>query len=134
MLSRVVLIRLGKLLPFLLCLIVLVSYVETMYAILTEDFVMYDGYYIPNKPISYFIGSIFEYDMLTVGVVYVISVAIETCIWNKLALVYLLFHLLFKWYVSDIEFETYEICGICLVNTLICLSLIFKGIKSLYVK
>lgn len=125
---RRLLIQIGKSLPFLLCFIVFISYAENLFALATNDFLYYDGYYIVNTPISFAIGLKFEYDWLMVVVAMILSIAIETCKWNKFALCYLAANVLQKSYIASVELEWATICTICVINMLICLYLIYKGI------
>lgn len=78
--TRVFLIRIGKALPFILCSLVFVSYSESLFALATSDFLYYDGVYVLNKPVSWLIGSYFEYNVQMLVVLFIISIAIETCI------------------------------------------------------
>lgn len=125
---RRLLIQIGKSLPFLLCFIVFISYAENLFALATNDFLYYDGYYIVNTPISFAIGIKFEYDWLIVCVTMILSIAIETCKWNKFALLYLAANVLQKSYIASVELEWGTICAICMVNMLVCSFLIYKGI------
>lgn len=129
--SRVVLIRIGKVLPFIVCLLVFVSYTESLFALATEDFIVYDEEIILRKPISWFIGQYFEYNIQMLAVLCIISVAIETCKWNKLACVYLGANLYEKyWFNGHIyDIEVYYV--VILVNMLVSGYLIYRGMKIL---
>lgn len=82
---RALLINIGKALPFVLCFIIFVSYAETAFALATSDFLLYDGMIIPNKPLSWLLGNFFEYNIQLLAVITVLTVAVRTCIWNKMA-------------------------------------------------
>ena len=125
---RRLLINVGKILPFVVCFIVLISYVENVYALTIEDYMYYDGYYVLNKQVSNFIGSIFEYNIQTLAVLVLISFAISTCIYNKLACLYLGINLIEKSYF-DFELEPTTIYIICLANIIVAGYLTYKGIK-----
>lgn len=127
--SRVVLIQIGKALPFFISLLVMVSYVENTYAMVTNDIVVYGGCYVLNKPVSHFIGNIFEYDVLIVIVTLIISFAVETCVWNKLCILYLALHLVFKHYIQEIELDDCQVYVISTVNIVISGFFCYKGIK-----
>lgn len=129
--ARRLLIRLGKSLPFTICFLVLIGYSEGLIAILSKSYVLYDESYVLNTPISFYIGGIFEYDLLIVFVASVISVAVETCYWNKLAILYLALHLAFKGYIKDIELYEETIYAICEINIAISGFFVYKGIKIL---
>ena len=127
---RRLLIRVGKVLPFLVCSLVLISYLENIYALYNENFLYYDGYYVLSKPISNYIGNIFEYNIQTLFVLTLISISIRTCIFNKLACGYLGINLWEKSYL-DFELEPTTIYLICLANILVAGYLTLKGIKIL---
>ena len=59
---RAMLINIGKALPFILCAVIFVSYTETLFALATNDFVLYNGSLIQNKRLSWFLGLFFEYN------------------------------------------------------------------------
>ena len=127
---RVLLIRLGKILPFLITFLVFISYTESFYAIATNSLAEFDGEVVLYKPISWFIASHFEYNIYVVGLLGIISIAIETCIWNKLALVYLLFQLLEKELLLMVALEVWQSYVVIVMNMLLSLFLTFKGLKS----
>lgn len=129
--ARILLIELGKMLPFIVCFIVAVSYAEGLYALITNDFVLYDGCMVLNKPISWWIGQYFEYNLITVVILLTISVAVETCYWNKLAILYLSVQLIEKTYLSEIELYTGYIYAIVIANLIVSGFFAWKGIKIL---
>ena len=128
--ARIWLIRFGKVLPFVVCFIVMLSYSETIFNLATNDLNDWCGTIIPNKPISWLIGQYFEYNLQTLAVLVIISIAIETCIYNKLACGYLGANLAEKSYF-DFELEPTTIYIICLANIIVAGYLSFKGIKIL---
>lgn len=127
---RVLLIRLGKILPFLITFLVFISYAESLYALATNSLAEFDGEVVLYKPISWFIASHFEYNIYVVGLLCIISIAIETYIWNKLALVYLLFQLLEKELLLMVALEVWQSYVVIVMNMLLSLFLTFKGLKS----
>lgn len=127
--ARRVLIRVGKSLPFILCFIVLIAYTESAFALATSDFLTYNGYTIPNTPISFYIANNFaEYDLVMCVIVLIISIAIEACKWNLRA-IYFLFANQFEKYYFDFELELTTIYLICLANIIVAGYLTYKGIK-----
>ena len=128
--ARVWLIRLGKVLPFVICFIVMLSYSETAFNLATNDLFSWRGIVIPSKPISWHIGRYFEYNLQMLVVLCIISIAIETCIYNKLACGYLGVNLAEKSYF-DFELEPTTIYIVCIVNILVAGYLTIKGIKIL---
>lgn len=129
--TRVVLINIGKMLPFLLCTLVLISYSESGLSLMTENFIAYDGEVLLYKPISWFIGSYFEYNAQMLVVLIIISIAIETCVWNKLSCIYLGFNLFEKDWFANHEYDTEIYYIVIAINILICAYLIYKGLKQI---
>lgn len=128
--ARVLLINIGKAMPFVVCFVVSVSYAESLFSLTTSDYVVLDGYIVPNKPISWLVGRYFEYNIQMLVVLVVISIAIETCIYNKIACVYLGINLLEKSYF-DFELEPIHIYVICITNMIVAGYITYKGIKIL---
>ena len=127
---RKALIRLGKIIPFVLCFIVCVSYIENVYALHNNSYIEFaDGIYL-YKPISWAIGNQLEYNISHLAVLCVLSIAISTCFYNKLACLYLGINLFEKSYF-DFELEPTTIYLICLANIIVAGYLTFKGIKIL---
>ena len=124
---RKALIRLGKIIPFVLCFIVCVSYIEDVYALYTNSYIEFaDGVYL-YKPISWAIGNQLEYNISHLAVLCVLSIAISTCLYNKLACCYLCINLAEKSYFN-FELEQTYIYIICLANIVVAGYLTVKGI------
>ena len=128
---RRLLIRVGKILPFIVCLLILLQYAETAFALAKNDFLMYDSVVIPNTPISFFIGQYFEYNLQMLVVLCIISIAIETCIYNKLACVYLCINLYEKSYFANVELYAETIYIIAFANIIVSGFFVYKGTKML---
>lgn len=130
---RKALIRLGKIIPFVLCFIVCVSYIEDVYALYTNSYIEFaDGVYL-YKPISWAIGNQLEYNISHLAVLCVLSIAISTCLYNKLACLYLGINLLEKSYF-DFELEPTAIYIICLANIIVAGYLTLRGINIIMLK
>lgn len=127
---RKLLIRVGKVLPFIVCFIAFINFIEMAFATATSDFLVYDGIVIPNTPISFFIGQYFEYNLQMLVVLVILSIAIQTCIYNKLACGYLGANLAEKSYF-DFELEPTTIYIICLANIIVAGYITYKGIYLL---
>lgn len=127
---RRLLIRIGKVVPFVLCLLVCSNYTETLLALLTNDYLEWSGVIILNTRLSFLIGNYFEYNVQMLIVLCIISIAVETCIYNKLACVYLGVNLIEKSYFN-FELEPTYIYIICIINILVAGYLTWKGIKIL---
>ena len=129
--ARYALINVGKMLPFVMCFIVCMSYVENLYALMSESYLVTPHYTALCKPISFAIAGIFEYDWGVVAVLVIMAYALETCYWNKLTVLYLLLHLIFKNYVQDIVFDETEVYIVSIVNAAISFFLSYKGAEIL---
>lgn len=128
--ARIWLIRLGKVLPFVICFIVMLSYSETAFNLATNDLFSWRGIVIPSKPISWFISGYFEYNLQMLVVLVILSTAIQTCVYNKLACAYLGINLAEKSYF-DFELEPTTIYIVCIANIIVAVYLTIKGIKIL---
>ena len=128
---RVLLIRLGKVSPFLITFLVFISYGESLLALMTNILAEYNGEVVLYKPISWAIASYFEYDMYVVALLTILAIAIETCIWNKLALLYLFIQLMEKGLLAHVMLDLCAYYIIVITNALISLALTLKGIRNL---
>lgn len=128
--ARIWLIRLGKILPFVVCFIVMLSYSESLFNLATNNLSNWNGVVIPNKSISWLISQYLEYNLQMIVLLCIISIAIETCIYNKLACAYLGINLLEKSYF-DFELEPTAIYIICIANILVAGYITLKGISIL---
>lgn len=128
--SRVLLIRLGKVLPFVVCSVVMLSYAETIFSLTMDDLTNWNGSVIPTYIVSWFIGSYFEYNLQMLVVLCIVSIAIQTCFYNILACLYLGVNLLEKSFF-DFELEPTTIYLICLANIVVAGYLTYKGIRIL---
>ena len=128
--ARVLLINIGKMLPFVMCAFVALSYAESFLSILTNNVVEWNGYAIPKCSVSWFIGRYFEYDFITLAAFVVLSISTETCLYNRIACLYLAVNLAEKSYF-DFELEPLTIYIICAVNIAVSGYLTFRGIRIL---
>lgn len=129
--TRVLLIEIGKVLPFLVCAIVMLSYMENLLSLMTHDYVIYKVSLVLNKSFSWTIGSFFEYNLITIVMLYTIGISVETCLMNKIATTYLLLQLGEKSYFSTIELYEEYIYAIVILNIAISGFLLYKGIKQI---
>lgn len=124
---RRLLIRIGKILPFVLCFIVCISYTESLYG----NVIVYGDISFIETPISFFVAEYFEYDLLSLVVMLTISVAIETCYWNKLAIIYLCINLYERSYFATTEISEEAALLFAILNIITSGFLAFKGIYLL---
>jgi hypothetical protein len=126
---RRLLIQIGKTLPFVICFLVCLNYAESTFALIAEDYLDWNGIIIPNTRISFFIGQYFEYNIQMLVVLVIISIAIQTCVYNKIACFYLGANLHEKSWFSEHEYENEVYYIISIANIIICTFLCYKGIK-----
>ena len=71
----------------------------------------------------------FEYDSLTIFMITVLSIAAETCKWNKIACVYLILNLAVSDYAFSNELTADAIYVISYANAAVSLIIVYKGLK-----
>lgn len=131
-LFRKLLIRIGKVIPFVFAFIVVISHIESIYAILNDDIILdLEGYYSYNVPISNYIGSIVYIDWFDVLLLYILAVALEFCWRNMLAVHYLLLNLAVRTLVEHFYIESGIVVGIASFMALAGLYCVHGGIKVL---
>ena len=126
---RKLLIRIGKILPFVVCFLICINYSETAFALATNNLLQWGGVLIPNTPISFFIGAYFEYNLQMLVVLFIVSIAIETCWANKACCVYLGVNLYEKSYFANVELYTEYIYAICAANIIVSAYFVYKGLS-----
>lgn len=127
--ARRTLISASKAIPFVLCALICVSYVEIAVSLACDDLVCLGEYIVPNVPFSWLIGQYFEYSYPLVVFLLIIVYAMSTCKWNKFACYYVGFALFEKSYFNDIELYVEYIYAIVAINVIISCFLVFKGVK-----
>lgn len=127
---RRLLIQIGKSAPFATCFVVFVSYSETIYSLTIGRYSQFHDYTTLYKPISETIGNVFEYDSLTIFILSVLSIATETCKWNKIACVYLILNLAVSDYAFSNELTANAIYVISYANAAVSLIIVYKGMKK----
>lgn len=106
-LFRKILIRSGKVIPFILAFVVMIGYIESIYALITDNYEIYtDGDVVLFTPISNYIGNIVYIDWFDVLLLYVLAVALEFCWRNMLAVHYLLLNLAVRTLVEHFYIES----------------------------
>lgn len=131
--ARRTLIQLGKVLPFAICIIVILSYIETLYALVQDDYIHYHDCDVLNTPISfYFAKNIFEYDFFIIIVLFVTSIAIEACVYNRLAILFLAIHLLLKPQIECMEVSTTFAIIYSILTILFLLFCVLNGARLIF--
>ena len=129
--ARVYLIRFAKVFPFALCFIVLLSLIETLYALYIGDFVLYDGSLTPNTPVAWFIARYYQFGVYSLILALVFAISFETCIYNKASISYLTIFSGQKIYFQSIELYPEYIYLICIINIIISAFFVWKGLRIL---
>ena len=129
--TRVFLIRFAKVFPFVLCGIICMSYIESIYALFYENYMALDDCVVLDKPIARFIGERFVYDWRTIVIATMLSFAMETCLANKASVFFACINAWERDYFLTIELEPTTIYLICLANILVAGYLTYKGIAIL---
>ena len=131
-LFRKILIRSGKVIPFILAFVVVIGYVESTYALITDNYEMYaDSDVVLFTPISNYIGSIVYIDWFDVLLLYILAVALEFCWRNMLAVHYLLLNLAVRTLVEHFYIESGIVVGLASFMALAGLYCTYGGIKIL---
>lgn len=131
-LFRKILIRSGKVIPFVLAFIVAFGYIESAYAIHMELFEeCEDGSVILYTPISNYIGSVIYIDWFDVFLLYVLAVALEFCWRNMLAVHYLLLNLAIRTLVEYFHLDWWIVVSIASFMALAGLYCVYGGFKVL---
>lgn len=129
--ARKNLIYFGKVLPFLICAVLTISYLECFKALFMYEYIQVGEDVYLNKPISFFIGEYFELDFPTWLFLAITSIAIRTCKWNKFAVLYLAFQLFEKSYFSTHTWDIDLYYIVIVLNAIISCFLTLKGLISL---
>lgn len=131
-LFRKILIRSGKVIPFILAFVVMIGYIESTYALITDNYEMYaDGDVVLFTPISNYIGNIVYIDWFDVLLLYVLAVALEFCWRNMLAVHYLLLYLAVRTLVEHFHIDWWVVVGIASFMALFGSYCVYGGIKIL---
>ena len=122
-------IRVAKILPFVFCFILILSYCECVASLCIGSFSNYEAYTIPYKPISWAIAGLAEYGWNTLAILAILSISVETCFWNKLSIAFLGLNLYEKDFFVNIELYDETAIVICIANIVVSSLLVYKGCK-----
>lgn len=124
-------IQIGKYAPFVIVAIVTLSNIETVYSVMFDRYATFGGVTMYYKPVSWWIGRVFELNIAWILALTVLSIGVEACIWNRIAIAYLslvLFQIDF-FLEHDVSDKTF-MCVLS-INCAIGVFLITKGLKKL---
>jgi hypothetical protein len=91
-----------------------------------------DGNIVLEKQVSVIIGNIFVYDWYTVLVLAILSVSMETCVWNKCCVLYLAINIMERNYFVQVEMYEEYIYAVCVANIIVIAFLLQKGIRAYF--
>ena len=129
-LFRKLLVRFGKIIPFVLAFISLVGYVETIYSIITNSTIVdAEENIIYNLPISFFLADIVYIDWLDVLLVWILCVALELCKYSFRCAYLITLNLPFRWLVENYETTDNVIITCSFIMTLLSLLCLYGGVK-----
>jgi hypothetical protein len=128
-LFRKLLIRLGKIIPFVLAFILLVGYVETIYSIITNNTIVdAEENIIYNLPTSFFLADIVYIDWLDVLLVWILCVALELCKYSFRCACLITLNLPFRWIVAHVSMPDGIVIGLYVFMALAGLYCVCVGI------
>ena len=129
--SRVILIRFAKVFPFILCFIVFLSLSEAFYALIQNDYVLFNDGITLNTPISWKVAQFYQIGVYSIIIAIFLSISFETCIWNKLSIFFLCVLMIEQKIFPTIELYEYQIYAIVIANLLVSGFFVWKGIRIL---
>ena len=124
-------IWIGKYAPFVIVAIVTLSNIEALYSLLTEQYAEYNGEIVYYKPISWFIGDYFKLSIAWIFALFVLSIGVEACVWNRACIVFLSLVLLQKDFFIEYTIDETYFVVVLIANSTIGTLLVIKGIKML---
>lgn len=132
---RKLLIRIGKILPFLFVAIVLFGYAEDYYAIFNEN-VIYDadGNGVYYAPISEFISVVVFIDWIDVLLLYILSFALEYCSTTRFCVHLLTLNLVVRFALENGNPSEDAASFVCACMVALCAVALFGGVKKLFEK
>ena len=130
--SLSLLVRTARVAPFAICAIVCIAYIESVYSLYTEYFIVCDNEdCILNHRISEFIACyVLRYDWVIDTILIMLSFGLKMCIWNKLCVSYLMINIWERYYLDRVELYPEQIYFICGINIAVCVFLIAMGIRQ----
>ena len=129
---RRLLIRIGKVIPFVFAFVVTFGYMETIYAILNESMIVdTDGTYLYELRITFLIGNIVYIDWFDVFLLYILAVALEYCKYNFRAVHYLLLNLAIRMTLERLYLQDGALVLLCGFMALLGLYCVYGGFKMI---
>lgn len=131
-LFRKILIRLGKIIPFVFAFVVSLSYMESIYSVSNEIVIAdTDDGFVYYLPISNYVGNIVYIDGFDVLLVWILCFALELCKYSFRCAYLITLNLPFRWLVEHFCIESVAIVGLASFMALAGLYCVCGGIKIL---
>ena len=129
---RKLLIRLGKIIPFLFSAIVCIGFIENIYALYAQ-YVVIDGngemFY--DCPISTYITGIIYIDWFDVLIVWILCVALELCKYSFRCAIYITLNLAVRFALETLSLDGWVILPVCSFMALFGLFCVYGGFKMI---
>lgn len=84
------------------------------------------------KPISWFIGDYFKLSIAWIFALFVLSIGVEACVWNRACIVFLSLVLLQKDFFLEHTIDETYFAVVLIVNSTIGTLLIIKGLRIIW--
>lgn len=131
-LFRKLLIRIGKVIPFVFAFIVAFGYMEVIYATHNGlSIVDAEGNQFLKLSVSNFIGNIIYIDWFDVLLLYIIAFALEFCKYNLMAVHYLLLNLAVRFVLEHFYLPNHVLIHLCAFMALLGLYCVYGGFKMI---
>ena len=129
-LFRKFLIRLGKVIPFVIAFILLISYIETIYAIISSDTIVdAEDNVVYNLPISFFFADFIYIDWFDVLLVWILCFALELCKYTFRCAYLITINLVFRTIIENANLSNHYIVALCIFMALWSCMCLYGGIK-----
>lgn len=130
---RLFLVRLGKNVPFILIIALLISNIESTFSYFAERYVDFgDGVLLLDNSMGWFITSYIDYDWLSIIILLSMSYGLKCCWRNKLAIFYLMVNLIEKDIIESGCIDFKYIPYILISNIVVMMIILGLGLNLLY--
>lgn len=125
---RKLLIRIGKIIPFLFAFIVAFGYIENLYAIVTDSMVeYYNGETFYYCPISMYIADVIYIDWFDVLIVWILCIALELCKYTYRCAYYLTLNLPIRFTLEHVYLDKWTVFTLAIFMALGGLYCVYGG-------
>ncbi len=129
---RRLLVRLGKTIPFVLAFMLLVGYIESIYAVISQNLIVdVENETLYDLPITFFLSSIVYIDWFDVLIVWILCVALELCKYSFRCAIYLTLNLAVRYALETLSLDGWVIIPLCSFMALFGLFCVYGGFKMI---